>query len=76
MTLLRKKNLPADARREVTVEAVDDLAGTLNPGDITTAAIAKHMQLAQGARMRADAPHVFAIYRRGITMSKADEAHA
>ncbi len=52
MTLLRPRNLPADARREVTVEAVIDLAGSMNPGDITTAAIASHMQLTQGALFR------------------------
>jgi AcrR family transcriptional regulator len=52
MTLLRPRNLPADARREVTVEAVIDLAGSMNPGDITTAAIARHMQLTQGALFR------------------------
>ena len=44
--------LPADERRGVTVEAVVELAGTRNPGDITTAAIAKHMNLTQGALFR------------------------
>lgn len=44
--------LPADERRAVTVEAVVELAGTRNPGDITTAAIAKHMNLTQGALFR------------------------
>jgi TetR/AcrR family transcriptional regulator len=52
MTLIRAKNLPAEERRNVTVEAVIDLAGTMNPGDITTAAIAKHMHLTQGALFR------------------------
>ena len=52
MTTLRAKNLPAETRREVTVEAVIDLAGSMNPGDITTAAIARHMQLTQGALFR------------------------
>ncbi|MFZ1728401.1 MAG: TetR/AcrR family transcriptional regulator [Albidovulum sp.] len=52
MTTLRTKNLPAEARREVTVEAVIDLAASMNPGDITTAAIAKHMKLTQGALFR------------------------
>lgn len=52
MTITRTKNLPAEERRNVTVEAVIDLAGTVNPGDITTAAIAKHMQLTQGALFR------------------------
>lgn len=46
------KHLPADERRAVTVEAVIALAGTQNPADITTAAIAKHMQLTQGALFR------------------------
>ena len=49
---LTKKNLPADARRAVTVEAVIALAGSQNPSDITTAAIAKHMNLTQGALFR------------------------
>lgn len=48
----RSKHLPADERRAVTVEAVVDLAGTQNPSDITTAAIAKHMNLTQGALFR------------------------
>ncbi|MDD5336670.1 MAG: TetR/AcrR family transcriptional regulator [Rhodoferax sp.] len=47
-----RKNLPADERRAVTVEAVIALAGSQNPGDITTAAIAKHMNLTQGALFR------------------------
>ena len=50
--LTRSKNLPADERRVVTVEAVIELAGSQNPGDITTAAIAKHMNLTQGALFR------------------------
>jgi len=44
--------LPADTRRAVTVEAVIALAGSQNPSDITTAAIAKHMNLTQGALFR------------------------
>jgi AcrR family transcriptional regulator len=52
MTVARVKNLPAEERRNVTVEAVIDLASTMNPGDITTAAIAKHMHLTQGALFR------------------------
>ncbi len=47
-----KKNLPADERRAVTVEAVIALAGFQNPSNITTAAIAKHMNLTQGALFR------------------------
>lgn len=50
--LTRPKNLPADERRAVTVEAVVELAGSQNPGEITTAAIAKHMNLTQGALFR------------------------
>ena len=48
----RPRNLPADERRAVTVEAVIELAASRNPGDITTAAIAKHMHLTQGALFR------------------------
>lgn len=46
------KHLPADERRTVTVEAVVALAGSQNPSEITTAAIAKHMNLTQGALFR------------------------
>lgn len=46
------KHLPADERRAVTVEAVIALAGTKNPSEITTAAIAQHMNLTQGAIFR------------------------
>ncbi len=46
------KHLPADERRAVTVESVVALAGTQNPSEITTAAIAKHMNLTQGALFR------------------------
>ena len=49
---IHAKHLPADERKAVTVEAVIALAATKNPGDITTAAIAKHMQLTQGALFR------------------------
>lgn len=48
----RPKNLPADQRRAVTVEAVIELTAEQNPGDITTAAIAKRMNLTQGALFR------------------------
>lgn len=47
-----KKNLPADERRTVTVESVVALAGSQNPSEITTASIAKHMNLTQGALFR------------------------
>lgn len=46
------KHLPADERRAVTVEAVVELAGKVNPSEITTAAIAKHMNVTQGALFR------------------------
>ena len=49
---IRPRNLPAAERRNVTVEAVVDLAGSTNPSEITTAAIAKHMSLTQGALFR------------------------
>lgn len=45
-------SLPAEERRAVTVEAVVQLAGEQNPSDITTAAIARHMHLTQGALFR------------------------
>ncbi|KAA3633259.1 MAG: TetR/AcrR family transcriptional regulator [Proteobacteria bacterium] len=48
----RTKHLPADKRRVVTVEAVVELAASRNPSEITTAAIAKHMNLTQGALFR------------------------
>ncbi|MCC6543890.1 MAG: TetR/AcrR family transcriptional regulator [Nitrospirae bacterium] len=46
------KHLRADERRAVTVEAVVELAAEQNPNDITTAAIAKRMNLTQGAIFR------------------------
>jgi TetR/AcrR family transcriptional regulator len=46
------KNLPADERRAVTVDAVVELAGLKNPSEITTSDIAKHMHLTQGALFR------------------------
>ena len=46
------RHLPADKRRALTVEAVVDLAASQNPGEITTAAIAMHMNLTQGALFR------------------------
>lgn len=48
----RPRNLPAEARRAVTVEAVIELAASQNPSEITTAAIAKQMHLTQGALFR------------------------
>lgn len=46
------KHLPAEERREVTVETVVKLAGEQNPSEITTAAIANRMGLTQGALFR------------------------
>ncbi len=46
------KHLPADERRAVTIEAVIDLAASVNPSEITTAAIAKRMNVTQGALFR------------------------
>lgn len=46
------KNMPAEQRREVTVQTVIELAGEQNPSQITTAAIAKRMGLTQGAIFR------------------------
>ena len=48
----RRRNLPSDERRAVTVRAVVDLAAERNPGDITTQAIAQRMRLTQGALFR------------------------
>lgn len=48
----KPRNLPADERRVVTVETVVELAAEQNPSEITTAAIAKRMNLTQGALFR------------------------
>lgn len=48
----RPKNLPANERRNVTVEAVIELAASISPDRITTAAIAEHMGVTQGAVFR------------------------
>ncbi|MDO5693766.1 MAG: TetR family transcriptional regulator [Pseudomonadota bacterium] len=48
----RTKYLPAEERRAATVEAVISLAAEQNPSSITTAAIAQHMGLTQGALFR------------------------
>ncbi|HSH26659.1 MAG TPA: TetR/AcrR family transcriptional regulator [Wenzhouxiangella sp.] len=48
----RRRNLPAEQRRAVTVESVVDLAASHNPSEITTAAIAEHMNVTQGALFR------------------------
>jgi len=52
MSKSAQKYLPADERRAATVQAVIELAADRNPADITTAAIAQHMQLTQGALFR------------------------
>ncbi len=44
--------LSAEERKNVTIEAVIKLAGQQNPSEITTAAIAKHMGVTQGALFR------------------------
>jgi TetR/AcrR family transcriptional regulator len=46
------KNLPAEQRRTVTIEAVIALAAEQNPSEITTSAIAERMNLTQGALFR------------------------
>lgn len=46
------KHLPAAERRAATVETVVELAAEQNPSEITTAAIAKRMNLTQGALFR------------------------
>lgn len=48
----RSRHLPADERRAVIIESVVALAGSRNPDEITTAAIAGHMKLTQGALFR------------------------
>lgn len=45
-------NMSADQRRIQTVETVIVLAGRQNPSEITTAEIAKHMSVTQGALFR------------------------
>lgn len=49
---MQTKHLPAQERRQRTVEAVVALAGTQNPSEITTAAIASEMSVTQGALFR------------------------
>lgn len=46
------KSLPAEKRRAATVESVIELAAEQNPSSITTAAIAKHMNVTQGSLFR------------------------
>lgn len=49
---MQSKHLPADERKQRTVEAVVALAATQNPSEITTAVIAKYMSVTQGALFR------------------------
>lgn len=49
---MTSRHLTADERRSRTVEAVLTLAGQGNPSEITTAAIAEHMNVTQGALFR------------------------
>lgn len=46
------RHLPAEERRAVTVQALITLAGQKNPNDITTADIARQMQVTQGSLFR------------------------
>jgi AcrR family transcriptional regulator len=46
------KHLPAAERQAATIASVVELAGLRNPSEITTGAIAKHMNLTQGALFR------------------------
>lgn len=50
--MVNPRYLPAETRRAETVEAVVALAAEQDPGEITTAAIAKRMGLTQGALFR------------------------
>lgn len=49
---MKANYLSAEERRSQTVEAVISLAGKQNPSEITTEAIARHMNLTQGALFR------------------------
>ncbi len=49
---MTRTKLPADMRRAATVESVIVLAASTNPADITTAQIAAHMGVTQGALFR------------------------
>ncbi|WP_303906690.1 TetR/AcrR family transcriptional regulator [Thiohalomonas denitrificans] len=48
----KSRHLPADERKEMTVRAVVDLCGKDDPARITTASIARHMKVTQGALFR------------------------
>ena len=49
---LSASRLSSPLRRASTVQAVLDLAAVQNPAEITTSAIAEHMQITQGALFR------------------------
>lgn len=49
---MNRKNLSSEQRRAATVDAVIALAATTNPAEITTANIAAHMGVTQGALFR------------------------
>ncbi len=49
---MNNRYLSADERRQLTVDTVVELAGTQNPSEITTAAIAERMNVTQGALFR------------------------
>ncbi|WP_299234471.1 TetR/AcrR family transcriptional regulator [uncultured Halomonas sp.] len=48
----QRQHLPADERRERTVEAVIELCGHEEPATLTTGCIARHMGVTQGALFR------------------------
>ena len=50
--MTQKRNLTAEERRELTVDAVIDLSAQDDPANITTGSIAKHMRVTQGALFR------------------------
>ncbi len=50
--MVNRQHMSANKRRSVTVNTVIELAAEQNPTDITTAAIAKHMNVTQGALFR------------------------
>lgn len=50
--MTQKRNLTAEERRELTIDAVIDLSAQDDPANITTGSIAKHMKVTQGALFR------------------------
>lgn len=51
-SMSERQHLPADERRERTVEAVIELCGREEPATLTTGRIARHMGVTQGALFR------------------------